>query len=46
MVTLSELPSVYKRVFDPGGLYQHRRLELSSWTWGYDEPQWAEEDHM
>ncbi len=46
MVTLSELPSLYKRVFETGGLYQHRRLVLSSWTWAYDEPQWAEEDHM
>ena len=46
MVSLSDLQAIYQRLFHSGGLYEHLRLELSSWTWSYDDPEWEEEDHL
>ena len=44
-VALSELQRVYWQMLHLPGLYQFRRLELSSWTWDYEDGEWAEEDH-
>ena len=46
MVSLSDLQAIYQRLFHSGGLYEHLRLELSSWTWSYGDPDWEEEDHL
>ena len=46
MNSLAELPAIHRNMFRTAGLYNHLRLELSSWTWDYDEPFWQEEDHL
>ena len=43
---LPDLRELLPRVFTTAGLYAHRRLELSSWTWDYDSPWWQEEHHV
>ena len=37
---------LWSRVFTTAGLYTHRRFELSSWTWDYQDPWWQEQDHV
>ena len=46
MVSMSHLQAIYQRLFHTVGLYEHLRLELSSWTWSYDDPEWEEENHI
>ena len=42
--SLSDRQAIYQRLSHSGGLYEHLRLELSSWTWSYGDPKWKEEE--
>ena len=46
MDSLAELSAIHRTMFTTGGLYSRLRLELSTWTWDYNEPAWQEEVHV
>ena len=46
MNSLAELPAIHRNIPETVGLYNRLHLELSSWTWDYEDPFWQEEDHV